>query len=167
MFALGHLGIGKKIAARPYHRFAPVEKRAFFLGALLPDLIDKPLFYVPFWLTGRRGEILSGTHLFAHTGLFLLALIVAAWLTRSGALRAVAIGVATHFVLDCVGLSMGLGTLLWPLFGWHFPAFPFSNVGQHLATVLNPITLAGELVGGAILLWDYRKARRARRQTVA
>jgi len=167
LFALGHLGIGKKIAARPYRAFSPTARRAFFLGALLPDLIDKPLFYIPFWTTGRRGELLSGTHLFAHTGLFLLALIVAAWLTRSGALRAVAIGVATHFVLDCVGLSMGLGTLLWPLFGWHFPAFPFSNVGQHLATVLNPITLAGELVGGAILLWDYRKARRARRQTVA
>src|SRR5262249_21299186 len=138
----------------------PVEKRAFFLGALLPDLIDKPLFYVPFWLTHRRGEILSGTHLFAHTGLFLLVLVVAAWLTRSLATRAVAIGVATHFVLDCVGLSMGLGTLLWPLFGWHFPTYPFRNLGQHLSTILSPVTLAGELLGAAILLWDWRRARR-------
>jgi hypothetical protein len=159
VFALGHLGIGKKIATRPYRRFSPVEKRAFFFGALLPDLIDKPLFYIPFWLTGERGEILSGTHLFAHTGLFLLALVIAARLTRSLPVRAVAIGVATHFILDCVGLSMGLGTLLWPLFGWRFPAYPFKNVGQHLSTVLNPITLAGELVGAAILWWDYRKAR--------
>jgi hypothetical protein len=79
--------------------------------------------------------------------------------------RAVTFGVATHFILDCVGLSMGLGTLLWPIFGWHFPAYPFRNVGQHLGTVLNPITLAGELVGGAILGWDYWKARRARGRT--
>jgi hypothetical protein len=165
VFALGHLGLGKKIAAHAYRRFSRVERRAFFLGALLPDLIDKPLFYIPFWLTGRRGAaagILSGTHLFAHTALFLLALVVAALLTRSRAARAIAVGVATHFVLDCVGLSMGLGTLLWPLFGWRFPAYPFSNLGQHLATVLNPVTLAGELVGGAILLWDYSRARRRR-----
>src|SRR4051812_31653092 len=154
VFALGHLGLGKRIAAWPYRRFSPRERRAFFLGALLPDLIDKPLFYIPFWLTGRRGaaaEILSGTHLFAHTGLFLLALVIAALVTRSRPVRAVAIGIATHFILDCVGLSMGLGTLLWPLFGWHFPAYPFRNLGQHLTTILNPVTLAGELLGAAIL----------------
>jgi LexA-binding, inner membrane-associated putative hydrolase len=163
VFALGHLGLGKRIAARPYRRFSPVERRAFFVGALLPDLIDKPLFYIPLWLTGRRGAaagLLTGTHLFAHTALFLVALVVAALITRAAPLRAVAIGVATHFLLDCVGLSLGLGTLLWPLFGWHFPFYPFSNLGQHLATVLNPVTLAGELCGAAILAWDYRKARR-------
>jgi len=160
MFALGHLGLGKTIAARPYRRFSRGEKRAFFLGTLLPDLIDKPLFYVPFWLTGRRGVFLSGTHLFAHTGLFLLALVVVAWLTRAPLARAIAIGVATHFVLDVVGLSMGLGTLLWPLLGWHFPAFPFRNLGQHLSTVLSPITLGGEMIGATILWWDWRKARR-------
>jgi hypothetical protein len=162
MFALGHLGLGKKIAARPYRRFSPVEKRAFFLGALLPDLIDKPLFYIPFWLTSGRDAaagLLSGTHLFAHTGLFLMTLVIAALITRSLPLRAVAIGVATHLVLDCVGLSMRLGTLLWPLFGWHFPTYPFRNLGQHLATILNPVTMAGELFGAAILGWDYWKAR--------
>jgi hypothetical protein len=162
VFALGHLGLGKKLAAWPYRRFSTAERRAFFLGTLLPDLIDKPLFYIPFWVTGRRGEaagILSGTHLFAHTGLFLLVLAVTARLTRSLPARAVAIGVATHFVLDCVGLSMGLGTLLWPLFGWRFPTYPFTNVGQHLSTILNPVTLAGELLGAAALWWDYRKAK--------
>lgn len=170
MFALGHLGIGKKLAARPYRRFSPVEKGAFFLGALLPDLIDKPLFYVPFWLTGRRGGaagILSGTHLFAHTAVFLLALALAARLARAAPVRAVAIGVATHFVLDLVGMSMGLGTLLWPLFGWRFPTYPFRNLGQHLTTILNPVTLAGELLGAAILLWDFRKARRLRAASAA
>jgi hypothetical protein len=163
VFALGHLGLGKKIAALPYRRFSPIEKRAFFVGALLPDLIDKPLFYVPFWITGRRGAaagILSGTHLFAHTALFLLVLALAALATRSLRLRAVAIGVTTHFVLDLVALSMGLGTLLWPVFGWRFPVYPFRNLGQHLATILSPITLAGELLGAAILCWDYWKGRR-------
>ena len=162
MFALGHLGIGKKIATRPYRRFSLPEKRAFFLGALLPDLIDKPLFYIPFWLNHGRGDVLSGTHLFAHTALFLLVLVIAARLTRSLVLRAVAIGVATHFILDVVGLSMGMGTLLWPLFGWRFPAYPFSNLGQHLFTIFRPVTLAGELLGAAILLWDWRRRDRSR-----
>jgi hypothetical protein len=163
VFALGHLGLGKTIAARPFRRFSTVGRRAFFLGALLPDLVDKPLFYIPFWLTGGRSAaagILSGTHLWAHTGLFLLVLVSAALITRSLPLRALAIGVATHLALDCLALSMGVGTLLWPLLGWHFPAYPFRNLGQHLATILNPITLAGEVVGAAILWWDWRKARR-------
>jgi hypothetical protein len=64
-------------------------------------------------------------------------------------------------------MSMGLGTLLWPLFGWRFPTYPFRNLGQHLTTILNPVTLAGELLGAAILLWDYRKARRLRAASAA
>ncbi len=161
MFVLGHLGLGKKLAARPYRRFSRGDKRAFFAGTLLPDLIDKPLFYVHFWLTGRRDGLLSGTHLFGHTGLFLLVLSAAALATRSSALRALAIGVATHLVLDFVGLSMDLGTLLWPLFGWRFPLYPFNTLGQHLTTVFRPVTLAGELLGGAVLAWDWRRSRRA------
>ena len=163
MFALGHLGIGKKLAARPFRHFSPGDKRAFFVGALLPDLIDKPLYYIPAWVTGREGAaagILSGTHLFGHTGLFLGVLAVAALATRSRPLRALAIGVTTHFVLDFVGLSMNLGTLLWPLFGWHFPTNPLRSLGAHLRTFFNPITFIGEVLGAAILWWDYRKARR-------
>jgi len=163
MFALGHLGIGKKLAARPFRHFSPVDKRAFFVGALLPDLIDKPLYYIPAWVTGRHGTaagILSGTHLFAHTGLFLAVLAVAGLLTRSRPLKALAIGVATHLALDGVGLSMNWGTLLWPLFGWHFPTYPFKNLTEHLWTIFNPITFLGEVLGAAILWSDYRKSRR-------
>jgi hypothetical protein len=167
MFALGHLGIGKKLAARPFRDFSRTDRRAFLVGALLPDLIDKPLYYIPAWVTGKDGAaagILSGTHLFAHTGLFLLVLTMAALVTRSGPLRALAIGVATHLVLDLVGLSMNLGTLLWPLLGWHFPTYPFRSLGQHLGTLFSPITFIGETVGAAILGWDYRNYRKSRRQ---
>lgn len=163
MFALGHLGIGKKLAARPFRHFSQVDRRAFFVGALLPDLIDKPLYYIPAWVTGRGGAaagILSGTHLFAHTGLFLLGITIAGLVTRSRPLEALAIGVTTHFVLDFVGLSMNLATLLWPLFGWRFPTYPFRSLGEHLGTFFNPITFIGEALGAAILWSDYRKARR-------
>jgi hypothetical protein len=163
MFALGHLGIGKRLAARPFRQFSLIDKRAFFVGALLPDLIDKPLYYIPAWVTGRHGAaagILSGTHLFAHTGLFLVVLTAAALVTRSRPLRALAIGVTTHLVLDFVGLSMNLGTLLWPLFGTHFPIYPFRSLSQHLGTIFNPITFIGEALGASILWWDYRRSRR-------
>jgi hypothetical protein len=160
MFVLGHVGIGKKLAARVYPDFSRAEKRAFFVGVLLPDLIDKPLYYVPAWLTGKRGAaagIVSGTHSFAHTGLFLVA---AALVTRARPLRALAIGVGTHLVLDIVGLTMNRATLLWPLFGWHFPTYPFRNLTEHLGTILRPVTLAGEAIGAALLCRDYWKSRR-------
>jgi len=163
MFVLGHLGIGKRLAARPYRRFSRAEKRAFFTGTLLPDLIDKPLYYGHAWLTGTHGAgagLLSGTHLFAHTGLFLAVLALVAWATHSRPLRALAIGVTTHLALDFIGLSMDFRTLLWPLFGWHFPAYPFKSLGEHLGTFFRPVTFAGELIGGAILWWDWRLGRR-------
>jgi hypothetical protein len=163
MFVLGHVGIGKKLAARPYRHFSRIDKRAFFVGVLLPDLIDKPLYYGTAWLTGKRGAaagIISGTHLFAHTGLFLVVLTVAALMTRSRPLRALAMGVATHLALDFVGLSMDLRTLLWPLRGWRFPSYPFRNLAEHLGTILNPVTFIGEALGAAILWSDHRKARR-------
>jgi hypothetical protein len=166
MFVLGHLGLGKKLATRPYRGFSRGEKRAFFVGALLPDLIDKPLFYGYDWLTGGQGAlapILSGTHLYAHTGLFLLLLAIAARISRGRLLRALAIGVATHLTLDVVALSMGLKTLLWPLLGTGFPRYPFHSLAEHLGTVFRPVTLAGELLGAAALWWDWRRAHRAAR----
>jgi|SRR3954467_4294999 inner membrane protein len=169
MFALGHLGIGKKLAARPFRGFSRADRRAFFVGALLPDLIDKPLYYIPAWLTGKDAAaagILSGTHLFAHTGLFLVVLAGVALVTRSGPARALVIGVATHFVLDFVGLSMNWATLLWPFLGWQFPTYPFRSLGQHLGTIFNPITFIGETLGAAILWSDYRKHRKSRRPAV-
>ena len=67
---------------------------------------------------------------------------------------------ATHLILDFIGLSMSWGTLLWPLFGWHFPSYPFKNLTAHLRTILNPVTFTGEVLGAAILWWDHRRARR-------
>lgn len=164
MFALGHLGLGKAVATPVYRRFVPRDQRVFLVGALLPDLLDKPLYYGASWWTGRQGEavgLLSGTHTFGHTGLFLLALAGAALVTRTSAARALAFGVATHLLLDVVGLSLDEQMVLWPLYGWRFPVYPFTGLAQHLWTVMRPVTLAGELLGAAFLWWDYRRVKRA------
>jgi hypothetical protein len=165
MFVLGHVGIGRRLVSRTYRAFTPVERRIFTLGALLPDLIDKPLYYIPSWITGKRGAelgLIAGTHSFGHTGLFLLSMTVAAALIRRPATRALAIGVATHLALDIVGLTMDKLTLFWPFLGWRFTPFQHRGLGEHLLTVLNPVTLAGELAGGAIILWDMWRRRHAR-----
>src|SRR4051812_43796707 len=66
MFALGHVGIGRRLVPR-YRAFTARERWIFALGALLPDLIDKPLYYIPSWITGKRGAelgLIAGTHSF-------------------------------------------------------------------------------------------------------
>src|SRR4051812_1287155 len=69
-----------------------------YAGCLLPDLIDKPLFYG----LGPTA-LITGTRTFGHTGLFLLAsLLVAAALRRPWSI-ALAAGITTHFALDIAG----------------------------------------------------------------
>ena len=168
MFVLGHVGIGRRLVTRAYAAFSRRERRLFILGALLPDLIDKPLYYIPSWITGKTGAalgLIAGTHSFAHTGLFLLLLAGAAALVRRrhsvhrGALRALALGSATHLALDTIGLTMNAATMFWPLLGWQFTAFTHRGLGEHLWTIFRPVTLTGELLGGAVLAWDAWKRR--------
>src|SRR6185312_7307809 len=102
MFVLAHLGIGLELA-RPWRRRLPVKP--LLLGTLLPDLIDKPLYYGLAWATGRRGYaigLISGTRTFGHTVLFAAAIAAYAAARRSKAAAAVALGCATHLILDAV-----------------------------------------------------------------
>jgi len=100
MFLLGHLGIGSWIAAR---RVRAEQLGWLLLGTLLPDLVDKPLYYALVFATGRRGAelgLVTGTRTFGHT----LLLLVALWLVlprRSGA--PLALGMLTHLALDELG----------------------------------------------------------------
>jgi len=76
------------------------------LGCVLPDLIDKPLFYGLLWLSHRTPihlVIVRGSRSFGHTLLFPLLLLGAAAAARSRAAWAVFAGVATHVLLDIGG----------------------------------------------------------------
>lgn len=82
-------------------------------GALLPDLVDKPLgIFV-------LGSVLGTGRIFLHTLLFLLVLVLAGAVVhrRYGrpALLAVGLGVASHQVLDTMWTS--LRNWLYPLLG--------------------------------------------------
>ena len=125
MFPLAHLGIGSAIT-----QLCPVKfpLRWVLVGTVLPDLIDKPAYFLlshyfheAGWEAGKRG--------FAHTLVFLALLAVISLVRKSPALWAVTAGTATHLVLDVIskstaGSSTALGSLqvlLWPLAGWSFP----------------------------------------------
>ena len=112
MFVFGHVGIGSWLA-RPLAR--PGELRWLVLGTLLPDLLDKPLYYGLVLATSRRAAdlgLISGTRTFGHTLLAAL-LVLLAVRGRRGAM--VALGMATHLLLD-------LGGDLVPLFAPASPA---------------------------------------------
>ena len=127
MLILGHVGcalaatqIGeaayRKVAGRGLDAAAKLmDYRLLAVGAILPDMIDKPLS----WLV--LPESLDTTRLIAHTLLFPLLLLVV-WRLFSGRrlnfLLPLAIGSALHLLLD--GMFTMPNTLLWPFMGWDF-----------------------------------------------
>ena len=167
MFLLGHLGIGSWVAARGVR----AEQLGWLLfGTLLPDLVDKPLYYALVLATGRRGAelgLVTGTRTFGHT----LLLVVALWLLVPRRIGApLALGMITHLALDELGDVLGLffpalgtrprpGTIsaiLFPFLGARFPVSPFQSALEHLASLANAYVLAGEIVGVALILWQWR-----------
>jgi membrane-bound metal-dependent hydrolase YbcI (DUF457 family) len=169
MFLFGHLGLGLK-AAKPFDRGLPVAPLLF--GTILPDLIDKPLYYSLSALTHHHGAalgIVAGTRSFGHTILFAAALAALGRARRSPALLAVALGCGTHILLDVItdivlrapGFSMQ--AFLWPLMGWQFPVYHYRGWHDHLLHVREPFLLACEIVGATLLLVEWRHRARAAR----
>lgn len=138
-----------------------------YLGCLLPDLIDKPLYYG----IGQTA-LLAGTRTFGHTGIFLLATLACALVARRPAVTAVAAGVATHFALDICGeLVTGADpessiwlAFFWPAYAARFPVAHFRNLIEHMeVSAQSAYVVVGELIGGAILLTAWIKRLRSRR----
>lgn len=93
-----------------------IDYRLVAMGAMLPDLIDKPLALL------LRHQIENDGHIFAHTLLFPLALALPGlFLARRGDPRLLTVAVAslTHVLVDPVAREPR--TLFWPLLGLDFP----------------------------------------------
>ena len=154
------MGIGSALA-RPLAR--GLEKRWVLLGTLLPDLIDKPLYYGLSLVTGRVGAdigLISCTRTFGHTGLLLALLVAASLRSRSRVLLALALGMATHGPLDIAldvlsgpGPSSAIVAFLFPLQGVGFAAMPYRSPIEHLGGLLDPAHLVSEVLGLALLFW--------------
>jgi hypothetical protein len=180
MFILAHLGIGKKIAS-PWSRHLPLVP--LLIGTLLPDIIDKSLFYGLRLLDNVEAfrpfadsclEVITGTRTFGHTAILLFAVLILSGIKKSPVLAALALGMATHVLIDnfadhlhdvvagSVHDHSAAIALLWPFMTPKFATYPFASMTEHLSSVARPELLIGELVGLLLLLWDYWKSARSK-----
>jgi inner membrane protein len=91
-----------------------LDIRILMIGALVPDIIDKPLSFLGF------GDGRSITHTLI---VFLIVLTIALFLYASKKktwLFAISFGMFTHLILDSMWATPQ--TLFWPFHGWAFPA---------------------------------------------
>lgn len=161
MFIFGHLGFGNKLAS-PWSRNLP--KAPLFFGMLLPDVIDKSLYYGNQYF-GGSWEIVSCTRTFGHTDLLLALIFACSALFRSKRGAALGLGMATHLLLDCLmdrfnpsEPSSALIALGWPIFSRNFTVFHFNSIGDHARHLLNAPILIAEGFGLSLLGWDYWKS---------
>ena len=141
VFLLGHLGIGLGLAWLLSTRSSVrIDYRLILVGAILPDVIDKPLAFL-LSLEGR---------LWAHTFLFLFAILALSFVPSWRGLRLVGFGVSTHLLLDRIWNQPAV--VLYPAYGWTFPAASFDVDFWVQALLHDPLIQAGEIVGLAVLV---------------
>ena len=142
---LWHVG-GTLLGFRYVFRDPKVDVRFLALGAVISNLIDKPL-----WLaTGLPPRSLG------HTLIVPMILMAGILLTtRRGRRRrrwmVLPIGMGIHLVLD--GMWAQQEILLWPFFGFEFPSSS-TTLSSYLSELLaNPWTWAKEAAGLAYLVY--------------
>jgi hypothetical protein len=145
-----HLGLTAGIVFLTLGR-RRIDYRVVLLGAILPDLIDKPIGRVFF------PDQFENSRLFGHTFLFAIALLLVIQLVTRGATArrwfVLPIAVLIHLALD--GMWNEPVTLFWPLFGLEFPRMPMENYWWEVFIRLfqHPIEGLKELAGLAVLLY--------------
>ena len=166
MLPFGHIGVGTQLA-RPFAgrqgHFRLNEFVWVAAGTLTPDLIDKVLFYA-----NRAWEfspdLITGSRTFGHTAALLLLLGFTAWVGKLRPLALLVLGMATHLALDNVSdrllnsqQSSAYMALIFPLDGWRFAEYPFADFKEHLAALMNPVTIGFEIAGLFFLGWEAWK----------
>lgn len=148
MIFFGHLGIGETLA--PPKRLG-LSRAWLLFGCVLPDLLDKPVYYAL--------HVFPGTRSFGHTGAFVLLLWTCGRLRRDPRAAALAAGAATHLLLDFIADWAVAGwpaarvgcAALWPLTGWGFPAFHHRSLAEHAGVWKHPFLIASEAAGALLL----------------
>lgn len=163
MIFFGHLGMGNALS-RPFRR--GLSLRWILLGTIAPDLLDKSIYYGCSYWTGKHGAelgLISGTRTFGHTAIILLFLSAIAFAFKSRRLAALSIGISTHLLLDglsdyyfmMTGVSQIKSAILWPISGMDFPIIPYHSIQGHISSWNQPFLIVSELLGIALLAFDY------------
>ena len=140
---------------RVVYRDPKVDLRLLALGAVLPNLIDKPLtlLFPDAFPAGR-----TVAHTLAVSAAVMTVVLLA---TRRGrrrrAFMAVAIGMLLHLALDAMWTEPEV--LFWPVLGVEFPADAGGGGWPSVvASLMSPWTWVLEVVGLAYLVVLYRTA---------
>jgi inner membrane protein len=126
-----------------------IDIRILIIGALLPDIIDKPVGVFLFRDTFSNGRI------FCHTLLFLILITLGGlflyWSRNKTWLLVLSFGTFIHLILDQMWLNPR--TLLWPLYGFSFERLDLTHWIQHILYTLstNPMVWISELAGVVIV----------------
>lgn len=137
MLLFGHLGVTLGIFF-VLGVFIPrlrtiINPRYLVIGAILPDLIDKPIGEVIFASTFSSGRIVGHTLLFSLL-LFLIGLYM---YERRRDIRVLSLASGSFLHLFEDRMVSDPQTFLWPLFGWSFPRDSRDYVGlEHIIEML-------------------------------
>ena len=162
MLLFGHMGIGYKLSQLIKTKIKPSLK-GILIGSLLPDIIDKPLYFILVCVTGRQGEelgFINGTRTFAHTGLFFMILFILTFYKRNIFFICIVIGQFTHLLLDCLSTYIlwpdkfinFFIVFFWPLLGIRFPPTELKNFHDAEMYYLNPFLIGFEVIGIVCLM---------------
>ncbi|WP_292391497.1 metal-dependent hydrolase [Methanosarcina sp. UBA5] len=133
MLLFGHIGITLGIFF-VFSYIAPrlktiIDRRYLVIGALLPDLIDKPLGMIVFASIISNGRMISHTLLFSIT----LCLIGLYFYDKRSDIVIITLASGSFFHLMEDQMWNTPKTLFWPLLGWSFPK---DNIADGIAFLL-------------------------------
>lgn len=177
MFFLGHTGIGLKVVQAVIRPKRLGQDWYYILivlfGTLLPDLVDKPLYYGLSMVTGLRGAdlgLVSGTRTFGHTLLLPVLALGFGYAKGLSWLLCIGFGMLSHLVLDHLGdlffaiwtgyyeslewrirIDRSIRGLFWPFMGMKFPIADFNQMHEHFGSFRKLHIWLGELIGAGIL----------------
>ena len=129
-----------------------MDLRILLIGALLPDIIDKPLGHILL-----REELSSG-RTYAHTLIFAILITLGGLFLRYRTgktwLLVLSLGTFVHLILDEMWSAQWRSTILWPLYGTEFPEAELTGWLGNLWDALwqEPSVYIPEIIGGVIIV---------------
>lgn len=167
MIFFGHVGLTtaavktyEKISSKKIKKdISNIDYRIVMVGAMLPDIIDKPIGAYFFRSTFHNSRIFSHSLLFS-----VMLMILGSYyfnrrknnniFNRRKNNNVFILGICSliHQVLDSMWLYPGI--LYWPAYGWKFPTRPEGNwVESSLSKLLtDPYVYIPEIIGAAIIV---------------